>query len=134
MSMNKLCEDLKAAIKKGHETDTSVSEAELLACKALDACLALADEIQSIDLKTRMRKAGVRTIRAQAYMDEIAKHDKKPAEGYLDAAIALQSAVQAAEQDLAEHEVELNRLKTYADVFAESHQYFRAIMKAGFGG
>ena len=132
--MNKTCVELKEAIIKAHQTETSVSEAEQLSAKCLAASMALADDIRAVDLKARMRKIGLRNIRSQAYLDELAKHEKKPTEAYIDAAINLNVDIAPLEMELADKEVELNNLKHYYEVFKEAHQYFRAIMKAGFGG
>lgn len=127
-----LFEELKEHIYTAYKTETTVTEAESLAAKSLAASLELADTLSSVELDVRMRKSGLEGLRSAFYLAEVKKYDKKPTESFIEATINSTDEIVAAERALAKAEVECTRLRSYAGVFREAHQYFRSIMKAGF--
>jgi hypothetical protein len=129
-----ICEELKLAIENAYNEGISIPDAEKLAARTLTARLELSDEIKSAALDSKMRRNGVKVVRANAYMDEITKHDKKPAEAFLENAVNLSPEVNEEENSYAEAEAELSRLIAYLDVFKDAHLYFRTIMKGSFEG
>lgn len=132
--LSNICEELKVAIERAYDEGVTVPDAEKLAARTLLARLELADQIKSIDLDSKMRKNGVKSIRAAVYMEEISKHDKKPAEAFLDHAVNLNELVGIEEKGFSEAESERDRLKAYLGVFQDAHIYFRSIMKGTYEG
>lgn len=131
-TLDELCSELKSIIEKAYTEGVTVMESERLAALTLSTRLELADMIKVKDLDARMKKNGVKVVRANAYMNEITEHEKKPSEGYLDHAINQDPLVRAEEKQYAEAEVECDRLTTYNDVFKDAHIYFRSIAKGNY--
>lgn len=127
-----ICEELKLAIESAYNEGISIPEAEKLAARTLTARLELSDEIKSAALDARMKKHGAKAVRAAVYMEELAKHEKKPAEAYMEHAVNLSEVVAAEETAFAEAEAELQCLDAYLRIFADAHIYFRAVMKGTF--
>ena len=137
LNANKLdliCEELKLSIKSAYEQGVSIPEAEKLAARTLTVRLELADEIKIFALDSRMKKHGVKAVRAKVYMDEISKNEKKPPEAYLENAVNLSEEVAGEEENYGLSETELHRLEAYLDVFKDAHIYFRTIAKGSFEG
>jgi hypothetical protein len=131
-NLAKTVKDLKQEIVKAYEQGVTIVEAERLAALTLHARLLLSDEIKVIDLDAKMRRNGVKSVRANAYMEELSKHDKKPAEGFLENAVNLNQEVLNEEISFFEVESERNRLESYLDIFKDAHLYFRQICKGTF--
>lgn len=127
-----VCAELRQAIESAYEQGVTVPEAEKLAARTLTVRLELADEIKVTSLDAKMKRHGVKATRANAYMDEMAKHDKKPAEAFLENAVNLSEAVANEEMAHAEAEAEFQKLIAYLDVFKDAHLYFRNIAKGTF--
>ena len=131
-TLNEVFESLRTTIEKAYESGVTLQEAERLAAQTLLIRLQLADQIKSMDLSARLKKHGVKAVRAQVYMEELAKHDKKPAENYMDNAVNLSDLVKAEEREYAEADVSKDQMMTYMDIFKDAHLYFRGIMKGTF--
>lgn len=135
--MNKveqLCVELEKTVTDAYENGVSLEDAERLAAKMLSAQMTIARELEAVDLDSRMRKNGVKAIKAAVYMEEINKYDKKPAEGLLEHAINQNKLVNT-EQDAYETlDARKSALTIYLGIFKESHIYFRSIMKGTFSG
>lgn len=130
--LNAICEKLKVSIEQAYDQGVTMAEAEKLAALTLQARLMLSDSIKTADLDARMRKNGVKAVRANVYMDEITKHDKKPAEAFLENAVNLSALVLEEETAFAEAETERNRLESYLDIFKDAHVFFRQVCKGSF--
>lgn len=130
--LDMICEELKLAIESAYSEGVSIAEAEKLAARTLLVRMELSDEIKSASLDTKMKKHGVKAVRAAAYMAEIAKHEKKPAEGLLEHTVNLSEEVAGEEQVYAEAEANLDRLASYLDIMKDAHLYFRQISKGTF--
>jgi hypothetical protein len=126
--------EIRQKIEQAYETGVTMPEAEKLAAMSLSHSLALADELKKANLDARMKKHGVKAVRAAVYMEELKKHDKKPAEAYLENAVNLSELVEKAELSYAEAEVEANHLEAYVGVLKESHIYYRGIAKGNYEG
>lgn len=127
-----VCAELKTIIETAYNEGVSVMEAEKLAAKTLVVRLDLSQELKVIDLDSRMKKHGVKVTRADAYMSEIKKHDKKPVESFLEAAVTMDGNVIEAEHDYAKADVQRELIQNYLDIFKDAHIYFRGIAKGTY--
>lgn len=124
--------EFRTSIENAYEEGVTMQQAERLAAKTLSIRMLISDDIKSKDLDARMKKHGVKVTRAEAYMEELVKHEKKPAEAYLENAVNISELVNAAEKLYAESETTKDRLQTYLDVAKDAHLYFRQIAKGTF--
>lgn len=127
-----VCHELKSIIETAYNEGVSVMEAEKLAAKTLVVRLELSQELKVVDLDSRMKKHGVKVTRADAYMSEIKKHDKKPVESFLEAAVTMDGNVIEAEHDYAKADVQKEMIQNYLDIFKDAHIYFRGIAKGTY--
>lgn len=126
------CRKLEAKIKAAYEAGTTLDQAEKLAAEFLHAQLIVGSELQQADLDARMRKSGVKAIRAAVYLDGATKGDKKPSDVLLEAVINSDKIVQGEQDALDSAEVRRNSLDNYLTVFREAHIFFRGIAKGRF--
>lgn len=124
-----LCEDLTKQIQDSYETGITVEEAEKLAGKFLYAQIQVSEELRKVDLDARMKKSGVKAIRAAIYLEEVGKSDRKPSDVMLEAIVNRNELVQAEQLGHDEAEVLKNQLDNYMSVFGNAHIYFRNIGK-----
>ena len=127
-----VCSELKTIIENAYNEGVTVLEAEKLAAKTLVVRLELSQELKIVDLDSRMKKHGVKVTRADAYMEEIEKHDKKPVESFLEATVTMNGAVIEAEHDYAKADVQKEMIQNYLDIFKDAHIYFRGIAKGNY--
>ena len=133
MTFKELNNRLEECIKQSYEEGISMVQAERLAGEFLYAQMKVSDELKKADLDSRMRKSGVKAIRASVYLDECQKSDKKPTESTLASLIDSNSTVLSEQTDLDEAEVSRDELRRILDVYTNAHIHFRAIAKGGFG-
>lgn len=126
--------ELRTATDSAYENGVTMPEAEKLAAMALSRSLALADELKVRSLDARMKKHGAKATRAAIYMEELKKHEKKPAEAFLENAVNASDVVAKAEYDLAEAEVNVEHLWSYLGVLKEFHIHHRGIAKGTYEG
>lgn len=124
-----LCEDLEKDIKNAYEGGVTVDDAEKLAAKFLDAQIQVGNELSTVDLDARMKKQGLKAIKAAVYLEEAGKSDKKPSDVFLAAKVDSSPLVDEAQKAFDSAEVTRNMLDNYLSVFRESHIYFRGISK-----
>lgn len=132
MTFKQLCAELEIAIQTAYAEGVSLDEAEKLAAKFLYAQLQVSAELKKADLDAKMRKSGVKAIRAAVYISEVNKADKKPTEAYLSSYIETNEDVVTEQGALDVAEVEKAELERYYDVFANAHIYFRGVSKGRF--
>jgi hypothetical protein len=132
MSFSALCKNLEEKIKSSYEEGVSLEVAEKLAAEFLYAQIQVSEELKKADLDSRMRKTGVKAVRAAIYTDTCAKADKKPTESALEMAVNMNELVQNEQNDLDKSEVERDDLSRYYSIFKEGHIYFRGIAKGKF--
>lgn len=125
---------LENNIKDSYESGVTLLQAEKLAGEFLHGQLIVSTELTKLDLDTRMRKSGVRAIRASVYMVESGKDTKKPTEAMLTAVLDSNSDVLEQQAELDEVESQRDELKRLLDVYSNAHIHFRTICKGGFGG
>ena len=129
---NSIYKELTETINKAYEQGVTMQEAERLAARTLTIRIELTDQIKERDLDARMKKHGVKAIKARAFVEEIVKHEKKPTESQLDAAVNLSPLVEAAELLFAESETTKNQLEAYSDIFKDAHIFFRGVAKGQY--
>jgi hypothetical protein len=126
------CESLKKDITRSYEEGVTMEEAEKLAAKFLDGSLQVGAALQVTDLDRRMKKAGVKAVRAAAYLDAASQGDKKPSDKLIEAVIDSDKVVADQQKLFDEAEVQVEALQNYLSVFHEAHVYYRGIAKGRF--
>jgi hypothetical protein len=128
-----LVTSLETKIQNTFETGVTVEEAEKLAAEFLYAQLKVSENMAKADLDRRMRKTGVKAIRANVYLEAVSRQEKKPSDSYLDNIINLHEIVQSEQEELDKAEVEFAELERLYDTFLNAHIYFRNIGKGSYG-
>lgn len=129
-----LCDELTAAIKDSYEQGITVEAAERLAGKFLYGQIQVSDELRNCALGARMRKSGVKAIRAAVYLAEVQANDKKPSDVLLGAKVDSDKLVKDEQNAYDASEVQADYLENLLDVFRNGHVHFRTIAKGSFGG
>lgn len=123
---------LQKAVTDAYESGVTMEEAERLAAMCLSAQLDIAKALSAADLDSRMKKNGLKATKANAYMREINAHDKKPAEGFLDQAVALDPLVNTTVDLFERADARKEELTLYFGIFKDAHIYFRGISKGNY--
>lgn len=134
MNFKQLYNKLEAKIVSSYEEGVTLEAAEKLAGEFLYAQMQTSAELKKFDLDSRMRRTGVKAIRAAIYMESASKGDKKPTEAALASMVDQHEVVQSEQNSLDTAEVERDELKRLFDVFNNAHIHFRGIAKGSFGG
>ena len=134
MNFQERCAELEAIIQAAYEESVTMPEAEKLAALFLKAQMECATQLQALSLDARMRKTGVKSIRAAIYLDTIQKADKRPTEAQVAAMVDSNPLVEGEQKRFDEAEVECETVKRYYDIFVNAHIYYRGIAKGTFGG
>ena len=108
-----LCKQLEAKIVNTYEEGVTLEDAEKLAGEFLYAQMQVSHELKKSDLDARMRKTGVKAIRAAIYLDIVQKSDKKPTESQLTAMLDSDSIVTGEQNSLDEAESNRDELERY---------------------
>lgn len=132
MNFKEFCQKLENKIQNSYENGTTLEEAEKLAGEFLKAQMTVSNELQIADLDSRMRKSGVKAVRAAVYTKACAESDKKPTENALENIINTNELVQTEQDALDKAEVDRDSLKRYYDIFREAHIFFRGVAKGNF--
>lgn len=134
MTFDQKCKQLEAKIIATYTTGVSMEEAEKLAAEFLSAMLLVSDELKKADLSARMRKTGVKAVRAALYQDAVRGQDKKPTETAIQSIIDSDDTLISEQNAYDSAEVDKAALDRYYDVFSNSHIFFRGVAKGSFGG
>lgn len=126
------CKGLEADIVNAYESACTIEEAEKLAAKFLSAQLRLANQLRTADLDARMRKAGLKAIKATVYMEAATSSEKKPTEAALASMVDSNKIVMGEQASFDKAEVDKDLLQNYFQVFREAHVFFRGISKGRF--
>lgn len=124
--------ELEQAIKDSYESGVTLEEAEKLAGRFLHAQIQTSEQLKQFDLDARMRKTGLKAVRANIYAEITGKADKKPTEAAIENEIVRNTIVQNEQDKLDEAEVDRDELTRYYNIFREAHVYFRGIAKGRF--
>lgn len=132
MKFSDFCTSLENKIKDSYENGVTLEEAERLAGEFLYAMMQVSSELKRADLDSRMKKSGVKAIRAITYLDAASKGDKKPTEAALAATIENNSLVSKEQDAFDTAEVNVEDLNRLYHIFKEAHIHFRGIAKGKF--
>lgn len=127
-------EELTNDIKSAYEEGVTLEQAERLAAKFLFAQLSISDDLKSVSLDSRMKKSGLKAVRAAIYIQEATKSEKKPTESHLASLVEMNELVGSGQNAYDTAEVEAAHLQNYLNVFINAHIYFRGIARGNFGG
>lgn len=125
-------EGLKNKIKKTYEEGVTLEQAEKLAGEFLVAQMKIANDLMNADLDARMKKSGLKAIKAAVYMSEVDKSEKKPSDTLLEQVVNQDKQVMAQSDLLDSAEVLRDALNNYKSIFHEAHIHFRGIAKGRF--
>ena len=126
------CEELTKDIQTAYEGSVTLDDAEKLAAKFLMGQIEAGKELQAADLDTRMRKSGLKAVKAAVYVEAATKGEKKPTEAMLAATVDMDKLVIGEQEAFDGAEVWKNQLENYLDVFRNAHIYFRGMAKGRF--
>lgn len=132
MTFKDLCEQLEIKIIASYEAGVTLNEAEKLASEFLYGMMAVSKELKKADLDSRLRKSGVKAIRASIYLHTVQTAEKKPTEGQLTAMLDADNLVAAEQHSFDEAEVDRDDLERYYNIFSNAHVHFRGIAKGRF--
>lgn len=132
MRFEEICKKLEEKIKSSYEEGVSLEVAERLAAEFLHAQMLVSNELKIADLDSRMRKTGVKAVRAAIYADTCSKSDKKPTEAQIEHTINVNELVQGEQKSLDAAETNRDDLTRYYNIFREAHIYYRGIAKGKF--
>lgn len=126
--------DCEEAIQKVYTEGVELGEAEKVAAKFLTAQLRAGETFKAADLDARMKKTGLKAIKAGVYLAEVQRAEKKPSDVLLEAIVNQSKLVTDAQNALDTAETYRDELANYMNVFREGHIFFRKIMGGDFNG
>lgn len=130
--MKQLIEKLSNKIKEAYESIVTVEEAEKLAGEFLHAQIIVAKELENMDLDSRMKKNGLKAVKATIYLEECSKTEKKPSDTFLSAKVDQNELVVSQQDEFDKAEVSRDSLQNYFNIFKDAHIFFRGIAKGRF--
>lgn len=134
MKFTQFCEQLEAKIQSSYTEGVTLEVAEKLAAEFLHAGMVVSAELKKADLSARMRKSGVKAVRAAFYLETCSKLDKKPTENALDHMLSIDTMVQKEQDELDAAEVLKSELERYYNIFQNAHIFYRGVAKGNFNG
>jgi len=129
MIFKEYCQALEEVIATSYKRGTNAIDAESFAAQFLQAQIRVSQELTNADLDARMRKSGVKAVRAAIYLDAATKDQKKPTEAMLSALVDANDVVQNEQNELDKAEVHRDEMDRYYNIFREAHLYYRALSK-----
>ncbi len=132
MTFQKTCLELEKKIEDSYISGISTEHAEKLSGEFLHAQLKVSEQLKKADLDARMRKSGVKAVRAAIYLDIVQKADKKPTESQIAAMIDSDKIVVDEQRGLDEAEVLRDEMERYYSIFQNAHIHYRTIAKGKF--
>lgn len=130
--MKKMIEELTTQIQNMYESTPTIEEAEKLAAKFLHAQMILAGHLSNLDLDSRMKKSGLKRVKAAVYTEAVSSAEKKPTEAQLAAIVDTSEIVETAQMDFDTAEVEAELFKSYLSVMREAHIFCRGISRGNY--
>lgn len=132
-TLTALCDLLSSKIKHSYEQGVGLDEAEKLASEFLYAQIKLSEALKESDLDARMKKTGLKAVKAASYMNEATRGDKKPSDTFIQAVVDQDKDVIGSQDLLDSAESQRDHLQNYYNIFKEAHIHFRGIAKGRFG-
>jgi ethanolamine utilization protein EutQ (cupin superfamily) len=127
--IKELCKELESVIESSYTTGVTMEEAERLAARFLYGQMVLSAELRTATLDAKMRKSGVKAVRAAIYLSEVQKNEKKPSDVLLNALVDSNEIVAGEEEAMFKAEVDSDELSRYYDIFGQAHVYYRQVSK-----
>lgn len=131
MTLQELLAKLETKIIDSYNHGVTITEAEKLAGEFLHGQLLISAQLKITDLDARMKKVGVKAIRADAYLQILKASEKKPTEAQISAEIDTDKSFQKEQELFDTAEVHRNELERLYEVYGNCHIYFRTIAKQG---
>lgn len=128
-----MCELLESKIVSTYESGVTLETAERLAAEFLHAQMQVSIELKTASLDAKMRKSGMKALRATLYLSECQKGDKKPTEATLSSLLDSNELIQGEQQALDTAEVNKEEFERYYDIFVNAHIYFRGVARGSMG-
>ena len=125
------CEKLENKIIASYEESITMPEAEKLAAEFLAAQLQVSRELAKAALDSRMRKSGVKAVRAALYTEARSKGEKTT-EAAISALLDVNELVIGEQNAYDSAEVYSDELERLYNVFSNCHIYYRGIAKGSF--
>ena len=127
-----MVEKLQAKIVSSYTEGKTLEETEKLSEEFLYAEMQVSSELSKADLDARMRKSGLKAVKAAIYMDTCAKADKKPTESQLENTVILNELVAKEQDSLDAAEVRKAELERLYDIFHNAQITYRGQSKGRF--
>lgn len=132
MTLEQLCSELESEILKAYEESITLDDAERLAARFLYGQIQVSNSLKEADLDARMRKSGVKAVRAAVYLKAVTGSEKKPTEAMLESTINTDGTVSTEQDGLDTAEANVAHLTRYYNIFREAHIHFRGLAKGKF--
>lgn len=133
MTFEQLVKEMEAVIEDSYTNGVTLDEAERLAGRFLHAQMQVSAELKNADLDSRMKKSGVKALRAAVYLEANAtKAERKLTEAAIAAMVDSHEIIQAESNLLDTSESTRSDLERYYDIFSNAHVHFRTIAKGRF--
>jgi hypothetical protein len=126
------CSKLENKIIESYEDGITLEVAEKLAGEFLHAQMVISSELKKKDLDSRMKKQGVKALRAALYLDQKSKAEKVT-EANMAALLDSNELVSSEQNSLDEAEASRDELERYYNIFNSAHVYFRQLSKGSLG-
>lgn len=127
--LEQMCKELEATIEETYTSGVTMAEAERLSAKFLHGQMLVSNALRVSALDAKMRKAGVKSVRAAVYLAEVQKNEKKPSDTLLTAIVDTTDIVNTEEEALFKAETSSDELQRYYDIFGQAHVYYRQVSK-----
>ncbi len=124
--------EIESDIQNAYEFSPTVQESEKLAAKFLSAMIKVGQEYRTASLDARMRKTGLKAVKAAIYMEAATKGEKKPTEVALAAIEDTNELVNGEQVAFDTAEVGAAEIGNLLSVAREAHIYFRGLSKGKY--
>lgn len=129
MNFNEYRSDLETRISAAYENMPTLDEAEKLALYFLEARLVVGGQLRKVSLDARMRKTGLKAIKAAVFLEAATGTEKKPTDSVLTALVDRSELVQGEQKAFDVAEVDTSDLQNLLEVTKEAHIFFRGLAK-----
>lgn len=124
--------ECRRIITEAYESAVMMSDAELHAARFLGMQMLVADELAKADLDSRMRKNGVKALKAAIWFDAATKDEKKPSDKQLDATVDKDPKVQDEQRAYDGADARREALYNWLGILKDGHIFFRGIAKGKY--
>ncbi len=128
-NIREFCKALEGVVEAAYLESVTLEEAERLSARFLHAQMIVSSALRAASLDAKMRKSGVKGVRAAIYLAEVQKNEKKPSDTLLTAIVDTNDVVAGEEENLFKAETDADELSRYYDIFGNCHVYFRQVSK-----